>query len=106
MILKDLILKYEFDTIVPDLIGIEAPVKNNLYAFKEAFDTLRRMTPGDAEGEQIAVGNIAIWSKLLLSPPTSNKYLPFTRKSPLGGICTVPTDAHWCTDKPRKSPEP
>lgn len=50
MTLKDLILKYEFDTIVP--------VKNNLYAFKEAFNTLRRMTPGDAGGEQIAVGNI------------------------------------------------
>ena len=55
MTLKDLILKYEFDTIVPDLTDIEAPVKNNLYAFKEAFDTLRRMTPGDAEGEQIVV---------------------------------------------------
>lgn len=55
MTLKDLILKYEFDTIVPDLTPIEAPVKNNLYAFKEAFDTLRRMTPGDAGGEQIVV---------------------------------------------------
>lgn len=55
MILKDLILKYEFDTIVPDLIKIESPVKDNLYAFKEAFDTLRRMTPGDAGGEQIVV---------------------------------------------------
>lgn len=43
MTLKDLILKYEFDTIVPDLIEIENPVKDNLYAFKEAFDTLRRM---------------------------------------------------------------
>ena len=43
MTLKDLILKYEFDTIVPDLIKIESPVKDNLYAFKEAFDTLRRM---------------------------------------------------------------
>lgn len=51
MILNDLILKYEFDTIVPDLTGIEEPVKSNLYAFKEAFDTLRRMTPGDAGGE-------------------------------------------------------
>lgn len=55
MTLKDLILKYEFDTIVPDLTGIEGPVKNNLYAFKETFDTLRRMTPGDAGGEQIVV---------------------------------------------------
>ena len=55
MALKDLILKYEFDTIVPNLIKIESPVKDNLYAFKEAFDTLRRMTPGDAGGEQIVV---------------------------------------------------
>ena len=55
MTLKDLILKYEFDTIVPDLIEIENPVKDNLYAFKEAFDTLRRMPPGDAGGEQIVV---------------------------------------------------
>lgn len=55
MILKDLILKYEFDTIVPDLTGIEERVKSNLYGFKEAFDTLRRMTPGDAGGEQIVV---------------------------------------------------
>ncbi len=37
MILKDLILKYEFDTIVPDLIKIESPVKDNLYAFKFEF---------------------------------------------------------------------
>ena len=28
MILKDLILKYEFDTIVPYLTGIEEPVKS------------------------------------------------------------------------------
>lgn len=28
MILKDLILKYEFETIVPDLTGIEEPVKS------------------------------------------------------------------------------
>ena len=31
MTLKDLILKYEFDTIVPDLTDIEEPVKSNLY---------------------------------------------------------------------------
>lgn len=40
MTLKELLLKYEFDTIVPDLTGIEAPVKNNLYAFKPAFPTI------------------------------------------------------------------
>jgi hypothetical protein len=55
MTLKDLILKYEFDTIVPDLLTVDQPIKDNLYAFKEAFDTLRRMAPGDAGGEQIVV---------------------------------------------------
>lgn len=47
MTLKDLILKYEFDTVVPDLLTVDEPVKDNLYAFKEAFDTLRRMVPGE-----------------------------------------------------------
>ena len=55
MTLKELLLKYEFDTVVPDLLTIDEPIKDNLYAFKEAFDTLRRMTPGDAGGEQIVV---------------------------------------------------
>ena len=55
MTFKDLLLKYEFDAIVPDLLTVDEPVKNNLYAFKEAFDTLRRMVPGDAQGEQIVV---------------------------------------------------
>jgi len=55
MTLKDLILKYEFDTVVPDLLTVDEPIKDNLYAFKEAFDTLRRMAPGDAQGEQIVV---------------------------------------------------
>jgi len=55
MTLKELLLKYEFDTIVPDLLTVDDPIKDNLYAFKEAFDTLRRMVPGDAGGEQIVV---------------------------------------------------
>ena len=55
MTLKELLLKYEFDTVVPDLIAVDESVKDNLYAFKEAFDTLRRMVPGDAQGEQIVV---------------------------------------------------
>lgn len=55
MILKELIQKYEFDAIVPDLISIDKPVQDNLYAFKEAFDELRRMAPGDAGGKQILV---------------------------------------------------
>ena len=55
MTLKDLLLKYEFDMVVPDLLTVDEPIKDNLYAFKEAFDTLRRMVPGDAGGEQIVV---------------------------------------------------
>ena len=55
MTLKDLILKYEFDAVVPDLLTVDEPIKDNLYAFKEAFDTLRRMAPGDAGSEQIVV---------------------------------------------------
>ena len=55
MTLKDLLLKDEFDTVVPELLTVDEPIKDNLYAFKEAFDTLRRMTPGDAGGEQIVV---------------------------------------------------
>ncbi len=55
MILKELIQKYEFDAIVPDLITIDEPVQDNLYAFKEAFDELRRITPGDVDGKQILV---------------------------------------------------
>ncbi len=42
MTLKDLILKYEFDAVVPDLLTVDEPIKDNLYAFKETFDTLRR----------------------------------------------------------------
>lgn len=55
MILKELIRKYEFEAIVPDLLSIDEPVQDNLYAFKEAFDELRRMAPGDAGGKQILV---------------------------------------------------
>ena len=40
MTLKELLLKYEFDTVVPDLLTVDEPIKDNLYAFKEAFDTL------------------------------------------------------------------
>ena len=55
MIIKELIQKYEFDAIVPDLISIDDPVQDNLYAFKEAFDEPRRMVPEDAAGKQISV---------------------------------------------------
>ena len=56
MTLQELIHRHEFETIVPALIAIgPKEVPSNLYAFKEAFDDLRRMTPGDPEGEQIVV---------------------------------------------------
>ena len=55
MTLKDLLLKYEFGALVLDLIQTDKPAKDNLYAFKEAFDELRRMEPGDPHGEEIVV---------------------------------------------------
>ena len=55
MTLKELIHKHEFEEVIPHLTAIDpAQVPNNLYAFKEAFDELRRLTPGNAEGKQIA----------------------------------------------------
>ena len=33
MTLKELLLKYEFDTVVPDLLTVDEPIKDNLYAF-------------------------------------------------------------------------
>ena len=44
MTLKELFLKYEFDTVVPDLLTVDEPVKDNLYAFKETRHT--SMGPG------------------------------------------------------------
>lgn len=56
MTLFELIHKVAFDTIVPLLTAIDPEnVPNNLYAFKEAFDELRRMKPGNAEGKQIVI---------------------------------------------------
>ena len=56
MTLHELIHKVAFDTIVPHLTAIDPEnVPNNLYAFKEAFDELRRMKPGNAEGKQIVI---------------------------------------------------
>ena len=56
MTLHELIHKVAFDTIVPYLTAIDPEnVPNNLYAFKEAFDELRRMKPGNAEGKQIVI---------------------------------------------------
>ena len=56
MLLQELIRRYEFDSIVPHLTTIDPEnIPYNLYAFKEAFDDLRRMGPGDSGGEQIVV---------------------------------------------------
>lgn len=59
MTLHELIHCHEFDALVPYLVEIDPEnVPSNLYAFKEAFDDLRRMTPGDADGEQIVVSTV------------------------------------------------
>lgn len=59
MTLHELIHRHEFDALVPDLVDIDPDnVPSNLYAFKEAFDDLRRMSPGDAHGEQIEVTTV------------------------------------------------
>lgn len=59
MTLHELIHRHEFDALVPYLVDIDPEnVPTNLYAFKEAFDDLRRMTPGDADGEQIVVSTV------------------------------------------------
>ena len=56
MTLRDLLHSCEFDALVPHLIAIDPEyAPSNLYAFKEAFDCLRRMTPGDAHGDTILV---------------------------------------------------
>lgn len=58
MTLKDLLRKHTFDAIIPELISLDEHIKDNLYAFKEAFDDLRRMTPGDPHGEKIEVATV------------------------------------------------
>lgn len=55
MTLKDHILSTPFDALVPELIKIDEPVRDNLYAFKEAYDILRRMKPAGPQEESILV---------------------------------------------------
>ena len=55
MTLNDHILSTPFGALVPELIKIDAPVRENLYAFKEAYDILRRMKPAGAQEESILV---------------------------------------------------
>ena len=56
MTLHELIHRHGFDAIIPNLVAIDpGNISGNLYAFREAFDELRRMTPGNAEGKQIVI---------------------------------------------------
>ena len=55
MTLKDHILSTPFNALVPELIKIDAPVRENLYAFKEAYDILQRMKPAEPQEESILV---------------------------------------------------
>lgn len=56
MTLYELINKHDFDSLVMHLTAIDPEnVPDNLYAFKEAFDDLRRTFPGDSRGEQIVI---------------------------------------------------
>ena len=55
MTLKDHVLSTPFDTLVPELIKLDDPVRENLYAFKEAYDILRRTAPVGPQEESIHV---------------------------------------------------
>ena len=56
MTLHELIHRHGFDAIIPNLVAIDpGNISGNLYVFREAFDELRRMTPGNAEGKQIVI---------------------------------------------------
>jgi len=55
MTLKNHVLSTPFDTLVPELIKIDDPVRENLYAFKEAYDILRRTVPAGPQKESIRV---------------------------------------------------
>ena len=55
MTLKELLLKHPFATLVQDLISVDPEAHDNLYAFREAYYDLLRITPGDPHGEQIVV---------------------------------------------------
>ena len=55
MTLKDLIISVPFDSLVPELIKLDDPVWENLYAFKEAYDILHRTVPAGPQEESIHV---------------------------------------------------
>lgn len=55
MTLKELLLKHPFATLVQDLIAADPEAHENLYALREAYYDLLRITPADPHGEQIVV---------------------------------------------------
>ena len=55
MTLRDLILSVPFDFLVPELIKLDDQVRENLYAFKEAYDILRRTAPAGPQEKSIRV---------------------------------------------------
>ena len=55
MTLKNHILSTPFDALVPELTKLDTPVRDNLYAFKEAYDILRRMAPAGPQEKSILV---------------------------------------------------
>lgn len=55
MTLNDYVHSIPFDALVPELIKIDEPVRENLYAFKEAYDILRRMKLAGPQEESILV---------------------------------------------------
>lgn len=55
MTLNDYVHSIPFDALVPELIKIDTPVRENLYAFKEAYDILRRIKPAGSQEESILV---------------------------------------------------
>ena len=55
MTLNDHILSTPFDALVPQLIKIDSPVRENLYVFKDAYNIPRRMKPAGPQEESILV---------------------------------------------------
>ncbi len=55
MTLKELVMKVEFDNLRPYLEKFEPEHLDNIYAFREAYDILRRMTPAKNEQHEIHV---------------------------------------------------
>ena len=55
MTLKELVMKVDFDSLRPHLEKFEPEHLDNIYAFREAYDILRRMTPAKNGQHEIHV---------------------------------------------------